>query len=216
MTATTPGTALADIRVLELTGPIGTYCTKLLADLGADVIRVEPPGGDPGRHVAPFVRNTPDVDTSIPFLFLHGNKRSVTLDLETADGRALFRDLAARTDVVVESFAPGYLDRLGLGYRDLAARNPGVIVTSISPFGQNGPYRDFKGTDLVGVAMGGLLRLCGFLGRAPDRPGGNQAYMLAGLHGSNGTLLALFHRDLTGEGQHVDVSMQQAVFMATG
>ncbi len=216
MTSTAPDTALADVRVLDLTGPAGAYCTKLLADLGADVIRIEPPGGDPARHVAPFVRNMPDADASIPFLFLNSNKRSITLNLETEDGRGLFRRLVERAGIVVESHAPGYLDGLGLGYADLSALNPGIIVTSITAFGQNGPYRDFKATDLIAVAMGGLLRLCGFPGRAPDRPGGDQAYTLAGLHGSNGTLLALYHRDLTGAGQHVDVSMQQAVFTATG
>lgn len=216
MPAEKPEGALSDVRVLDLTTPLGAYCTKLLADLGADVIRVEPPGGDPGRAVGPFAGDEPHPDRSIPFLFLNGNKRSVTLDLETADGQALFRRLAARADIVVESFAPGYLDGLGLGYDELARANPAIVVTSITPFGRTGPYRDFTATDLVGVAMGGLLHLCGFPGKAPDRPGGDQAYVLAGLHGCNGTLVALCHRDRTGQGQHVDASMQQAVFLATG
>jgi benzylsuccinate CoA-transferase BbsE subunit len=216
MSSEIPARALDDLRVLDLTTPVGAYCTKLLADLGAEVIRVEPPGGDPARTVGPFVADEPHPDRSIPFLFMNSNKRSLTLDLETADGQALFRRLAARADVVVESFPPGYLDGLGLGYADLARDHPGLIVTSITPFGGTGPYRDFRATDLIGVAMGGLLRLCGFPGKAPDRPGGDQAYVLAGLHGCNGTLVALYHRDRTGEGQHVDVSMQQAVFLSTG
>jgi benzylsuccinate CoA-transferase BbsE subunit len=216
MSAETPVGALDDLRVLDLTTPLGAYCTKLLADLGAEVIRVEPPSGDPGRAVGPFVGDVPHPDRGIPFLFMNSNKRSVTLDLETADGQALFRRLAASADVIVESFAPGYLDRLGLGHADLARDHPGLIVTSISPFGRDGPYRDYQATDLIGVAMGGLLRLCGFPGQAPDRPGGDQAYMLAGLHGCAGTLVALYHRDRTGAGQHVDVSMQQAVFLGTG
>ena len=216
MSTEMPDGALSDVRVLDLTTPLGAYCTRLLADLGADVIRVEPPGGDPGRATGPFAGDEPHPDRSIPFLFLNANKRSVTLDLETEDGRAILRRLATRADILVESFAPGYLDGLGLGYHDLSGANPGIIVTSITPFGRDGPYRDFKATDLVGVAMGGLLRLCGFPGKAPDRPGGDQAYMLAGLHGCNGALLALYHRDRTGAGQHVDVSMQQAVFLSTG
>ena len=213
---TSADTALSDVRVLDLTTPLGAYCTKLLADLGADVIRVEPPGGDPARGIGPFVADEAHPDRSIWFLFQNSNKRSVTLDLESADGRELFRRLAARADIVVESFAPGYLDQQGIGYDALSRENPGLILTSITPFGRTGPYRDFKGTDLIGVAMGGLMRLCGFPGKAPDRPGGDQGYLLAGLHGCNGALLALWHRDRTGEGQHVDVSMQQAVFLSTG
>jgi len=207
---------LDGLRVLDLTTVPGAYCTKLLADLGADVIRVEPPAGDQSRATGPFVGDLPRPDRSIPFLFMNSNKRSITLDLETADGQALFRQLTARADIVVESWAPGYLDRLGLGYAALAHANPGIILTSITPFGRTGPYREFAATDLIGVAMGGLLRLCGFPGRAPDRPGGDQAYTLAGLYGCNGTLVALYHRDRTGQGQHVDVSMQQAVFLSTG
>lgn len=208
--------ALSDVRVLDLTTQLGAYCTKLLADLGADVVRVEPPAGDRSRAVGPFVGDQPHPDRSIPFLFLNSNKRSVTLDLETADGQRLFRRLATQADIVVESFAPGYLEGLGLGYEELARVNPAIVVTSITPFGGTGPYREFAATDLIGVAMGGLLRLCGFPDRAPDRPGGDQAYVLAGLQGCSGTLVALYHRDRTGEGQHVDVSMQQAVFLSTG
>lgn len=210
-----PG-ALTGLRVLDLTSPMGAYCTKLMADMGADVIRIEPPGGDPARLAGPFVHDRLDPDAGIPFLFMNSHKRSVTLDLETADGRDLFRRLASRADIVVETFPPGWLEERDLGYAALAAENPGLIVTSITPFGQQGPYRSFKGSDLVGVAMGGLLRLCGFPGMAPDRPGGDQGYMLAGLHGLNGTLVALFHRDRTGEGQQVDTSMQMAVFLSTG
>src|SRR6266540_3594323 len=110
MPAERPAGALDDVRVLDLTTPLGAYCTKLLADLGAEVIRIEPPAGDPGRAVGPFVGDEPHPERGLPFLFLNSNKRSVTLDLETADGQALFRRLAARADIVVESFAPGYLE----------------------------------------------------------------------------------------------------------
>src|SRR3990170_1799676 len=142
--------ALDDIRVLDLAGEIGQYCTKLLADLGADVIKVEPPEGDPVRNLPPFYERTqsgqaglghdePGDGKSLYWLNLNTNKRGVTLDLEKPEGRKLFEKLAATADVVVESFQPGYLDRLGLGYAGLAAVKPDIILTSITGFGQTGP-----------------------------------------------------------------------------
>ncbi|HWQ28623.1 MAG TPA: CoA transferase, partial [Dehalococcoidia bacterium] len=148
-------TALGDVRVIDLAGEIGQYCTKLLADLGADVIKVEPPGGDPVRRLPPFYHDRPGEQTSLYWLNLNTNKRSVTLDLETADGRRLFLKLAATADVVVETFPPGYLDRLGLGYDALTKLKPDIIVTSITGFGQTGPHAHYKAPDIVGVAMGG-------------------------------------------------------------
>src|SRR5437867_9905241 len=119
-------TALGDIRVLDLTGEIGAYCTKLLADLGADVIKIEPPSGDPARSVGPFYHDESGPERSLYFSNLNTNKRSVTLDLESADGRAAFEQLAPSADIVVESFLPGYLDRLGLGYDALSKLRPDI------------------------------------------------------------------------------------------
>ncbi len=130
--------ALDDIRVLDLAGEIGQYCTKLLADLGADVIKIEPPAGDPARNLPPFYHDEPGHEKSLYWLNLNTSKRAVTLNIEDADGRRLFEKLAATADVVVESFEPGYLDRLGLGYEGLTLIKPDLILTSVTGFGQTG------------------------------------------------------------------------------
>lgn len=203
--------ALSDIRVLDLAGEIGVYCTKLLADLGADVIRIEPPWGDPMRSRGPFYHDEPHPEKSLYFFTFNTNKRSITLNLETSEGCTLLKRLVERTDIVVETFTPGYLEEKGLGYAALSQINPGLILTSITPFGQTGPYRHYKGPDIVGQAMGGLLYVCGWEDLPPVQMGACQAYYLASVQAAVGTLIALHHRDLTGRGQHVDVSMQQAV-----
>lgn len=203
--------ALGDIRVLDLTNEMGVYCGRLLADLGADVIKVEKPGGDSTRKLGPFFHDEPHPEKSLFFFHYNYNKKSVTLDIEKADGQELFKKLVKTADVVVESFAPGCLDSLGLGYSDLSKINPRIIVCSITGFGQYGPHRDFKANDLVGTAMGGLMYLGGFIGEAPNYPGAYQGYHLASTDGANGILTALLVRDFTGEGQHVDVSMQESV-----
>ncbi len=161
-----PKGALSGLKVLDLAGPIGVYCTKLLADLGADVIRVEPPRGDAMRELGPFYGDSPDPEKSLYWWHYNTSKRSVTLDIEKPEGRQVFKRLVGWADVVVETFEPGYLDRLGLGYEALRAINPRVVVTSITPFGQTGPYAHFKGPDIVGQAMSGLMSTVG----APDRP----------------------------------------------
>lgn len=209
--------ALDDIRVLDLTDETGVYATKLLADLGADVIRIEPPSGDPLRDVGPFWHDETAADRSLTYFNLNTNKRSVTLDIASADGRALFEKLVATADVVVESFEPGYLDSLGLGYEGLAKIRPDIILTSITGFGQDGPHARYKWSDIVGVAMSGMMTLAGEKEDPPNRPYGNQGYICAGIDGAAGTMMALVHRDATrrgeqaGEGQHVDVSMQEAL-----
>ncbi len=207
-------TALGDVRVIDLAGEIGQYCTKLLADLGADVIKVEPPGGDPVRRLPPFYHDQPGERTSLYWLNLNTNKRSVTLDLEAADGRRLFEKLAATADVVVETFPPGYLDRLGLGYDALTKLKPDIIVTSITGFGQTGPHALYKAPDIVGVAMGGIMWLAGDRQDPPNVPPWRQGYISASIQAAAGTLTALYHRDVTGEGQQVDVSMQEALSIA--
>jgi crotonobetainyl-CoA:carnitine CoA-transferase CaiB-like acyl-CoA transferase len=207
-------TALGDIRVLDLAGEIGQYCTKLLADLGADVIKIEPPGGDPIRHLPPFYRDEEGDQRSLYWLNLNTNKRSMTLDIESAEGRAAFEKLVATADVVVETFEPGYLDGLGLGYEGLTKIRPDIVLTSITGFGQKGPHAKYKAPDIVGVAMGGIMWLAGDQQDPPNVPPCKQGYASVSIHAAGGTLTALYHRDVTGEGQHVDVSMQESLSIA--
>ena len=203
--------ALSDIRVLDLTGDIGVYATKLLADLGADVIRIEPPAGDPSRTIGPFLHDEMSAERSLYFFNLNTSKRSVTLDITCEAGRPLFLKLAATADVVVESFRPGYLDSLGLGYEALSRLKPDIIVTSVTGFGQDGPHAQYKSADIVGVAMSGMMTLAGDKADQPNMPYGYQGYIGAGIQAACGTMMALVHRDNTDEGQHVDVSMQEAL-----
>jgi len=205
--------ALSDIRVLDLAGEPGWYCGKLLAELGADVIKVEPPGGDPGRRIGPFYHDEVDPQKSLYFFAHNTSKRSVTLNIATADGLALFRRLAATADVVIETFPPGFLESLGVGYQALAQARPGIIVASITGFGQSGPHSHYKAPDIVAVAMSGMMFLAGFPDEAPNRPYGNQSHYCASIQAATGILTALLHRDRTGEGQQVEVSMQEALSM---
>ena len=202
--------ALDDIRVLDLTGPSGAYCTKLLAELGADVIRVEPPGGDTTRRIGPFFRDEPDPEKSLHFFHFNTSKRSVTLDLETGAGREIFEKLVKTADIVVETFAPGYLASIGLAYEALKALNPRLILVSISWFGQTGPYRDFQSSDLITQAMTGLMYTIGFPEDPPTAIGASQTYHMASAHAAMGALMALYHRDAAGEGQWVDVPVEGA------
>jgi crotonobetainyl-CoA:carnitine CoA-transferase CaiB-like acyl-CoA transferase len=202
----TGGGALQGLRILDLTGPEGQPCGRYLADLGADVILVEPPGGSPSRFMAPFAARGRDPERSLYFLNANTNKRGVVLDVETEDGRATLRKMARTADAVLESFPPGYLDSLGLGYESLAAEDPGLVMTSLTPFGQTGPYRDFRSADIVIAALGGLAYAEGEVEGPPVTMPRYQAYQMGGLHGAFGTLMALWHRDRTGQGQQVDVS----------
>jgi len=204
-------TTLGDLRVLDLAGPIGIYCTKQLADLGADVIKIEPPGGDPTRSLGPFYHNKVHPEKSLYWFQFNTNKKSITLNIASPKGKGIFKKLVKTADIIVESFPPGYLDSLGLGYPVLKKLNPRLIMTSITPFGQTGPYKDFKASDLIGLALGGFLFICGWEDEPPSRVGGSQAYHIASIHATTATLIALYHRDITGEGQHIDVSMQQCV-----
>ncbi|HEV8574675.1 MAG TPA: CoA transferase [Dehalococcoidia bacterium] len=214
MTPETAPAALDDIRVLDLAGEIGQYCSKLLADLGADVIKIEPPGGDPVRHLPPFYHDEEGEQTSLYWLNLNTNKRSVTLDIASPEGRSAFEKLVATADVVVETFEPGYLEGLGLGYDGLAKIKPDIVLTSITGFGQTGPHAKYKAPDIVGVAMGGIMWLAGDPQDPPNVPPWKQGFTSASIHAAGGTLTALYHRDVTGEGQHVDVSMQESLSIA--
>ena len=204
-------TALGHLRVLDLAGLEAQYCAKLLADLGADVIKVEPPEGDSTRYMAPFARDIRDPEGSLYFINYNTNKRSLTLDLTSRDGRNLLGRLVATADVLVESFMPGHLDHLGLGFKRLSRINPGLVMVSITPFGQSGPYKGFLGSDLTAQAMGGLMYLQGDDAKPPCILPCDQSLQLASLHAVYGALAALHHRNETGRGQQVDVSMQEVM-----
>ncbi len=207
-------TFLGGYRVLDLTDEKGHLCGKLLGDLGADVIKIEPPGGDAGRNRGPFYKDIPDPEKSLPWFFTCLNKRGITLNLDTTDGRELFKRLVKTADFVIESFEPGYMDSLGLGYDELERIKPTIVMTSITSFGQSGPYAHYKATDLVGVSMGGMARLFGDPDGPPTRISAPQFYFFGSTHGAVGSMVAHYHRELTGEGQHVDVSCQQGVLLA--
>lgn len=206
---------LEPYRALDLTDDKGFLCGRVLADLGVDVIKVEPPGGDPSRMVGPFYKDIGQPEKSLYWFAYNANKRGITLKLDCEEGRDIFQKLVERVDFVIESFQPGYMEKLGLGYTTLSVINPRIILTSISAFGQSGPYKDYKAPDLVGMAASGLMYLCGDPDQPPVRISFPQAYLHAGAEAAVGTLIAHYHREMTGEGQWVDVSMQQSVFLST-
>ena len=201
--------ALQGLRVLDLSDEKGQYCTKLMADMGADVIKIEPPTGDSVRRIGPFYHDEEELDKSLYWFVLNTSKRGLTLDISTPRGADLFRRLAATADFVVESFAPGTMDRLGLGYEALQLLRPNLILTSVSNYGQTGPYRDYVATDLDVLGMSGTLFVCGDPDRAPTRVNAPQAPIYAGIQAFVGSLLAHYHRLESGEGQQVDVSLHE-------
>ncbi|MFN8544440.1 MAG: CaiB/BaiF CoA-transferase family protein [Candidatus Binatia bacterium] len=207
--------ALAGRRVLEVADETGAYCGKLLADMGADVVKVERPGGDALRDVPPFRGDVPDREGGLAFLYLNTSKRGVTLDLAQEAGRALFGRLVAGADIVIETLAPGRLDDLGLGWDALHAANRHLVLTSITGFGQTGPARGWRWSDLVASALGGALHVTGEEDDPPVTLAGSQAYMAASLWAAVASLTALWHATRTGEGQHVDVSVEEAVAAVT-
>lgn len=182
----------------------------LLADMGADVIKVEPPGGEPDRSIGPYYHDESNPERSLFWFAYNRNKRGVTLDIETAKGRDIFKRLVKTADMVIETFNPGYMSSLGLGYDDLAKINPGVIMVSISDWGQTGPYVDkgYKADQMILWAMGGEMYLAGDPDRAPLQISFPQPYFHAAAQAAVGSLVALYYREATGEGQHVDVSIQ--------
>ena len=203
--------SLSGLRVLDLTSRMGGYCGLLLANLGAQVILVEPPAGDPMRGEGPFKSDIAHPDGSLSFAAYHTNKRSIVIDLEIAQGQSTLRDLAGNADVLIEDRPFGYLDRIGVGYQALQAINPSLVMTSITGFGRTGPYRDFKAPNIVAFAMGGLMNLCGHPGRPPLVGPCDVAYHLGSVHAAFGTLVALYHRRGTGHGDHVEVSLQDVL-----
>ena len=202
---------LSPYRVLDLAGEIGILAGKILSDLGADVIAIEPPDGNPVRTLGPFYKDDPHPERSLVWWAFAAGKRSVTLDITSELGAAKLKDLAADADFLLEGFAPGYLDSLGLGYQALQQINPSLVMVSMTPFGQTGPYSRFLGPDLVGMSLGGLTFLTGDPDRPPLRVTQPQFGPLTGASGAIGAMVAHYHRLATGKGQHVDVSGQQAV-----
>ena len=210
---TTDG-ALSGRRVLELVDESGVYCGKLLGDLGADVIKIEPPGGDATRRIPPFRNDHDDADASLFFLYMNTSKRGITLDVTTAAGRELFERLAATADLVVETLPPGFLDECGLGYERLRALRPGIVLTSITGFGGTGPSRHFRSSDLVANALGGTMFVTGHEADPPVRLAGEQAHVVASVCAAASSLIALYRSTLSGEGQHVDISVEEVVAAA--
>jgi crotonobetainyl-CoA:carnitine CoA-transferase CaiB-like acyl-CoA transferase len=203
-------------RALDITDAKGVFCGKLLADLGVDTIKVEKPGGDSARNIPPFYHDLPDPEKSLFWFAFNSNKRGITLNLETRRGQELFRKLVEKTDFIIESFPPGYMAGLGLDYDSLSKINPRVIMTSITPFGQTGPYSDLKASDLVTQAMGVLLRQAGDTDRAPVQTSLHQAYFHAGADAIEAIMIANYYRGESGEGQHVDVSIMESVLWVAG
>jgi crotonobetainyl-CoA:carnitine CoA-transferase CaiB-like acyl-CoA transferase len=203
--------ALSGIRVLDLTHYVaGPYFTRLLAGLGAEVIKIEKPeSGDGLRKQGPFAGDDPNIEKSLPFLFLNPGKKSVTLNLKTSSGIDIFKKLVEKSDIVVENFEPRVMPSLGIDYETLSLINPGIVMTSISSFGQDGPYRDYKATEIVEYAMSGLMYITGEANREPLKLGLKAAQMVAGQNALAPTLAALYSRNLDGEGQHVDISIME-------
>jgi crotonobetainyl-CoA:carnitine CoA-transferase CaiB-like acyl-CoA transferase len=206
---------LSPYRVLDLTNERGLLCGQILGDLGADVIQVEPPGGSPARQIGPFFQDRPDPNRSLYWWAYNRNKRSITLDVTRTEGREILFRLARDAHFLIESDRPGYLASLGLGYADLAAKNPALIGVSITPFGQDGPKASYADSDLVILAAGGPLILGGDDDRPPVRVSVPQGYLHACADAAVAALAAHHERCFSGLGQHIDVSAQQSLAIAT-
>ena len=202
---------LKGFRMLDLSDEKGALCGKIFADLGADVIKVEPPGVCSTRRIAPFLDDKPSADSSLYFLAYQAGKRSVTLNLESADGRNLLADLAKTSDFIVESFPVGYLDSIGVGYQALAKLNPRLIHTSITPFGDKGPGKDYKAYDIVSWASGGTMYMMGEPGKPPLQMSLPQAGLHAGGEAAVASLIAHYPRQVDGQGQQIVVDMQACI-----
>lgn len=200
--------ALGSYRVLDLTNELGLLCGKILGDLGADVIKIEPPRGDAVRFMGPFLSGRPDPEESLYWFAFNNNKRGVTLNLEHPEGWEILRRLAAEADFVLETFKPGYLESIGRSHADVLAANPRLVLVSITPFGLTGPYSRYQATDLEIMAMSGCMSLTGDPGRPPLRVSFPQSYQWTGSYAAMASLVAHTKRRRTGAGEHVDVSAQ--------
>ena len=211
---------LSGLRVLELADEKGQFCGKLMGDLGADVVKIEPPGGERTRRVGPFLDDVPHPERSLSFWHYNTSKRSITLNLESGPGAAFFQRLAAKSDIVLETFPAGYLESLGLGYEQLSGLNPGLIMCSLTPFGQTGPWRDYQTSDLLHLAAGGQMASSGYdpedvPDAPPIAPGGGNAWHIGAHYAYMGILSALYHRAMCGEGQYIDASIHEACALTT-
>ncbi|MDO8785816.1 MAG: CoA transferase, partial [Syntrophales bacterium] len=202
---------LTGLRILDLADEKGSFCSRLLADMGTCVTKVERPGGDASRRIGPFWGNKPEANGSLFFWYHNAGKLGITLNLESAEGREIFLRLIGRTDVVVETFPPGYLEKIGLNYEVLSKKNPRLILASVTGFGQTGPYRGYKSCDIVASASGGQMYVCGTPDNPPIVPYGQQSYYAASLFAAVGILIALHERNSSGRGQHLDISLQESV-----
>ena len=216
---TLPG-PLAGLRILELSDEKGQFCGKLLGDLGADVVKIEPPGGERCRHIGPFLDDIPHPERSLSFWYYNTSKRGITLNLETADGRRLFARLAATSDVILETFRPGFLASLGLDHETLREQNARLIMCSLTPFGQTGPWRDYASSDLLHMAAGGEMASCGYddadvPNAPPIAPGGGNAWHMGCHYAYMAIMAALVHRTVSGLGQYIDTSIHEACALTT-
>jgi len=211
---------LAGLRILELANETGQFCGKLLGDLGADVVKIEPPGGEPCRHVGPFLDDIPDPERSLSFWHYNTSKRGITLNLQTADGRQLFGRLAATSDVILETFPPGFLESLRLDYEALREKNAGLIMCALTPFGQTGPWRDYASSDLLHMAAGGEMASSGYdeadvPNAPPIAPGGGNAWHMGCHFAYMAIMAALVYRTVAGRGQYIDASVHDACALTT-
>ena len=199
-------------RVLDLADEKGVFCTRLLADYGADVVRVEKPAGDVERSKGPFPGDEPHQERSLYHHFFNTNKRSITLDLEAPTGRHLFGQLIKTTDVLVETHPVGYLKHLGLDYKALKDINPSLVYASITPFGQSGPWSSYRSSDLVAMAASGYMQITGEPDEPPLRLGNEHSHYPGAQYAATAIMAALYHRDcVSGEGQYIDVSLQESL-----
>jgi crotonobetainyl-CoA:carnitine CoA-transferase CaiB-like acyl-CoA transferase len=202
---------LPGYRVFDLTSSMGALCGKLLGDMGMDVIKIEPPQGDSARSEPPFAKGLAHREGSLRFAYLNAGKRSVTLDITKSHGKRLLMRLVQSADIVLETFAPGFLAAQNLGYNDLIEAQNKLILVSLTGFGQDGPYAHFKVPDIVGTAMGGLLYISGDPKMAPCNPPETQAYYYASLFAAYGVTLALWQRETRGIGAYIDASVQASM-----
>ena len=209
--------ALAGLRIVDMSGMAGQYCGKMFADLGAEVILVEPPGGSSVRREGPFLNDRPHHETSLAFTYFNTGKRGIVLDLDCPAGQMIMRRLVGGADLLIETEKPGVMSARGLDFDALAKSAPNIIATSITPFGQTGPFAKYEAEDLVMLAIGGLLSLGGYVDSEPIAAYGNQAYLAGAQFAAVASLMALFANErerANARGRHIDISIQECVVLA--